>query len=157
MPFLTSMLLRSFAALLLLCVVTVPRLVAGLAFTPRRAFLVSTAAALMSTNPEMAKAARLMLNEDGEYEEISEADWQTAWKERLEKAQGMTPEEVFMAARGAGNTNLKDGPESDASKKRRAMAGCRDTGIRTKAGIKDPKDCTARVLGGETDFILDAM
>jgi hypothetical protein len=51
-----------------------------------------------------------MLNEDGEYVEIEEQDWQTAWNERLTKAKGMTPEEVFMAARGAGNTSLKKDP-----------------------------------------------
>lgn len=152
------MLHRSIATILhIICLTSFPLLVTGLAFAPRRAFLVSTATALMTITPGAAKA-RLMLNEDGEYEEIEEGEWQSAWKERLDKAQGMTPAEVFRAAQGAGNMNLKQGPESEASKKRRAMAGCRDTEIRTKAGIDDPKECTARVLGGgDLDFILDTM
>lgn len=101
--------------------------------------------------------AKFVLNEDGDYEEVEEEDWQTAWKGRLEKAKSMTPDEVFMAARGAGNTDLREGPESDASKKRRAMAGCRDSGLRTKAGVEDTKECTARVLQGDLDFMLKAM
>ena len=123
--------------------------------TSRRAVLASVATALVI--PGVANASKFVLNEEGEYEEIEEGDWQSTWKERLDKAQSMTPDEIFAAARGAGNMNLKEGVESDASRKRRAMSGCRDTGLREKAGVKDAKDCTARVLSGDFDFILNAM
>lgn len=163
-----EMMLRRYSTILVISLANICS-VAGLAFAPkqsgapstpsnaemsRRAVFASTAAALLV--PAVANA-RLVLNEDGEYEEIEEGDWQSAWKERLEKAQSMSPDEVFMAARGAGNVNLKEGPESDASKKRRAMAGCRDVGLREKAGVKDAKECTARVLSGENDFMLNVM
>ena len=67
----------------------------------------------------------------------------------------MTTDEVFAAARGAGNLDLRDGPETDASRKRRAMSSCRDAGLRDKAGVKEnAKECNARVISGEVDFIL---
>ena len=81
----------------------------------RRSVLAVGAAVLFAPSSANAK---YVLNEDGDYEEVEEEDWQTAWKGRLDKAKTMTPDEVFMAARGAGNTDLKEGPESDASKKR---------------------------------------
>lgn len=117
---------------------------------PRRAFLVSSAALLIPK----AAGARFILNEDGEFEEVEDKDWQTTWKERLDKAQSMGTDEVFNAARGAGNLDLKEGPESDASRKRRAMSACRDGELRKKAGAPDAKDCNARVVQGETDFML---
>ena len=91
-----------------------------------------------------------ILNEDGEYVEVSEDDWQTTWKSRLDKASDM--DSVFMAARGAGNVD----PQSDAARKRRAMAGCRDATTVKKTNL-DQKACTAKVLNGELDFILDVM
>jgi hypothetical protein len=124
----------------------------GLAFgISRRAAL-----AVAFVAPAAAQAA-LVLNEDGEYEQVEDVDWQTAWKGRLDKAKSMSPDEVFMAARGAGNQDLRDGPESDASMKRRAMAGCRDAGLLKKAGVSDAKECTARVLKGQVDFMLNAL
>lgn len=119
----------------------------------RRAFVASSVALLL---PSVANA-RYILNDDGEYDEVKDTDWQTAWKGRLEKAQSMSTDEVFMAARGASNTDQKDGPESDASKKRRAMAGCRNTDFLTKSGVSDTKTCTSRVLGGDFNFMLDVM
>jgi hypothetical protein len=113
--------------------------------------LIAAAAAPVVSN------AAVRLDEDGEYRDVEDVDWQTAWKERLDKAQNMSPDEVFNAARGAGNLDLKDGPESEASRKRRAMSSCRDAGLRAKAGESDAKKCTARVFAGEVDFILDAM
>lgn len=123
--------------------------------TPRRALLFSASVAVLL--PSVANARFIMDDDTGEYVEVEEQDWQTAWKERLDKAQSMTPDEVFMAARGAGNTNLKDGPESDASKKRRAMAGCREPDLRKRANVSDGKECTARVLHGDFSFMLDVM
>jgi hypothetical protein len=66
----------------------------------------------------------------------------------------MSTEDVFAAARGAGNMDLKDGEESDASKRRRAMSACRDSGARAKAGVADSKECNTRVFRGDYDFIL---
>lgn len=102
-------------------------------------------------------SARYVLNEDGDYEEIPEEDWQTTWKQRLDKASNMSSEDIFNAARGAGNLELKEGEESDASKKRRAMSACRDADIRSKAGVKDAKACNSRVMGGDFDFILEKL
>lgn len=123
--------------------------------TSRRALLFSAAVTLLI--PTIVNARFIMDDDTGEYVEVEERDWQIAWKERLDKAQSMTLDEVFMAARGAGNTNLKDGPESDVSKKRRAMAGCREPGLRKKANVPDEKECTARVLNGDFSFMLDIM
>lgn len=112
----------------------------------------------VSFDPNQA-VAKLVLNEDtGEYDEVKEEDWQTAWKARLDKAQSMSSEEIFMAAQGAGNTQLREGEESEASKKRRAMAGCRNDAIRKKAGgTKDVIACNSRVMSGDFGFVLDAM
>lgn len=127
----------------------------------RRAFLSSSAAAtafLATMSQPQAAAARYVLNEDtGEYDEVQDKDWQTTWGERLDKAKSMSTEEVFLAAQGAGNQELRVGEESEASKKRRALAGCRNDGLRAKAGIKDAKECTARVLANDYQFMIDAM
>lgn len=102
--------------------------------------------------------ARYVLNEEtGDYDEVEDDDWQTTWGKRLDKAKSMSSNEVFMAAQGAGNRNLMEGEESDASKKRRALAGCRNDAIRKKAGAGDAKQCTSRVLGGDFQFMIDAM
>ncbi|KAL9190609.1 hypothetical protein ACHAXT_000315 [Thalassiosira profunda] len=125
----------------------------------RRAFLsTSAAAAFIATIPQIANA-RYVLNEDtGEYDEVTDEDWQTTWGKRLDKAKSMGTEDVFLAAQGAGNLDLKEGQEeSEASKKRRALAGCRNDGLRAKGGVKDAKECTARVLGGDYQFMIDAM
>ncbi len=111
----------------------------------------SFSAILASTTPV---AAKYVLNDDGDYEEVSEEDWQTVWKQRLDKANNMSTDEIFAAARGAGNLDLKEGDESDASKKRRAMSACRDSGLRTKAGVPDVKACNTRVMDGDFEFIL---
>eukprot|EP00957_Ditylum_brightwellii_P098076 7471148-Ditylum_brightwellii.AAC.1 len=70
----------------------------------------------------------------------------------------MSTDEVFMAARGAANTQNRELPESDAFKKRRALSGCRDKATRSKVdGGLSEKDCNTRVLGGDVDFILNGM
>lgn len=117
--------------------------------------LVSLSTIVAATSPANA---RYVLNEDGEYDEApADEDWQTAWKQRLDKAQSMSTDEIFNAARGAGNVTLKEGEESDASKKRRAMSACRDSGLREKSGVGDVKACNVRVMGGDFDFILGKM
>lgn len=113
--------------------------------------LVSLSTVSLSTTPANAK---YVLNDDGDYDEVSEEDWQTAWKQRLDKANSMSKDEIFAAARGAGNRDLMEGEESDASKKRRAMSACRDSGLRSKVGVPDVKACNSRVMGGDVDFIL---
>lgn len=85
---------------------------------------------------------------------MEDVDWQTVWKERLDKASSMSKEEIFTAARGAGNRPTDGSEESPASRKRRALSNCRSATARKAANVADEKECTARVLGGETDFIL---
>ena len=108
---------------------------------------------LASTIPPPA-SAKYVLNDDGDYDEVAEEDWQTVWKQRLDKANSMSTDEIFNAARGAGNLELKEN-ESDASRKRRAMSACRDNDLRAKSGVKDAKECNKRVMDGDVDFILD--
>ena len=133
-------------------------------YSSRRAFLSNTftttaaAATILTTIPQQANARYILNEETGEYDEVTDEDWQTTWKKRLEKAQAMGTEDVFLAAQGAGNLDLKEGTEeSDASKKRRAMAGCRNDGLRAKSGVDDVKVCTKRVLSGDFQFMIDAM
>ncbi len=136
------------------------------------ATLSTSTIAIVASAPAPANA-KYVLNDDGDYDEVQEEDWQTVWKSRLNKANGMSRDEIFAAARGAGNTELKlrEGEEeSDASKKRRAMSACRDGGLRAKAaaaaaaaagggggGGLDQQSCNKRVMGGEFDFILSNL
>jgi len=62
----------------------------------------------------------------------------------------MSQDEIFQAARGAGNLPENDTP---AARKRRALSNCRDAKARSTAQAGNEKECTARVLGGEVDFI----
>ena len=126
----------------------------------RRKFLwtsSSTILGLFSIRPQVASARYVLDDETGEYVEVQDEDWQTAWKQRIDKAQTMSTDEIFQAARGAGNVDLRDGPESDASKKRRAMSACRDTTVRAKAAAGNERECTARVFAGEVDFLLKEL
>ena len=97
-----------------------------------------------------------VLNADGEYEDDTSAEsWQEAWSGRAAKASSMSPDQILMAARGAGN----GAPASDskASRKRRALAACRSDALRLKVpDAGDAKACTGRVLDGEIDFMLKA-
>lgn len=122
----------------------------------RRSFLARCASAA-AFFPQVASARYVLNEETGDYDEIEDDDWQTAWGKRLDKAKSMSSEEVFMAAQGAGNVSLKEGEESESSRKRRALAGCRNDAIRQKAGAGDTKACTSRVLGGEVQFMVDVM
>ncbi len=117
------------------------------------------ATAITIATPQTAQALYVMDEETGDYVEVTEDDWKTAWKQRLEKAQTLSKDEIFQAARGAGNLELKEGrTESEASKKRRAMSACRDATVRSKAQVDmSERDCTARVFGGEVQFMLDVL
>ena len=123
------------------------------------------------------------LDENGEYVEVKDEEWTEVWKGRASKMQSMSPDEIFMAGRGATNTPVSE--LSDAGKKRRALAGCRVDAMRqrvkaakgdeqhagglgveaavdalaslqAKGGMTE-KACTTRVLQGELSFILDVM
>uniref|UniRef100_A0A7S3PUT6 Uncharacterized protein n=1 Tax=Chaetoceros debilis TaxID=122233 RepID=A0A7S3PUT6_9STRA len=121
----------------------------------RKKMIVSSMAALTGSVLVPSSEAKYILNDEtGDYVEISEEDWQTSWKQRLDKAQSMSSEEIFNAARGAGNLDLRNGEETESGRKRRAMSACRNKDFRTKAGVND-KQCNSRVMGGETDFILN--
>lgn len=54
-------------------------------------------------------------------------------------------------------------PKTEASKKRRAMQGCKIPSARRAAAQEisqeplNEKDCNMRIMGGETDFMLQAM
>jgi len=142
------------------------RIESQLAATPdessRRRFLnvASTTVASLAAAELVAEpcSARYILNEEtGDYDEIEEKDWQATWGSRLEKAKSMGTDDVFLAAKGGLKQSESDGPEGEASKKRRALAGCRTDRFREKSGVKDTKQCTSKVLGGEYDFILEQM
>lgn len=117
----------------------------------------AAAAAAVVAMPQPANARFVMDDETGDYVEVQDVPWQDEWKGRLDKASTMTQDEIFQAARGAGNTNLKSGPESQSSKKRRAMSACRDPTVREKVNLKDEQECTARVFGGDVEFLLEAL
>ena len=125
----------------------------------RRKMIFSSLASLTTIVGASSSAnARMVLDDEGEYVEVIDADWQTEWKQRLDKAKAMGKDELFNAARGAGNLQLKDGEESDASRKRRAMSACRDDKLRSKlAGASDLKTCNSRVMGGDFDFVESVL
>ena len=114
-------------------------------------------ASVVVLQPQSANA-RWMLDEDtGDYVEVEDVDWQTAWKQRLDKASNMSQEEIFNAARGAGNRELaQQQEESPAARKRRALSACRSAASRADANVASEKECTLRVLDGDTDFILNS-
>ena len=122
----------------------------------RRAFL-STSTAFLGLQPIVANARYILNEETGEYDEVTDDDWQNTWSKRLDKAKTMSNEDIFLAAQGAGNQDLREGEESEASKKRRAFAGCRNDALRAKGGMKNEKECAKRILGGDYQFMIDAM
>ena len=115
-----------------------------------------------SKQTKKKKTKRYVLNEEtGEYDAVEddEVDWQTEWKSRYAEIQTMSKEEVFQAARGAGNLEKKDlASESEASKKRRAFSACRDKTFRqSKLDNLEEKACTQRLLQGDLDFVLKVL
>jgi len=112
--------------------------------------LLLTSASLLPPRP--AEASSLGYADDIGVKSYSQV--QRAW----ENSAGMSQREIMLAARGAGNVKAKGGVESDRSKKRRAMAGCKDELFRRKAGYdKDEAGCNQRVLGGEISFMIEVM
>lgn len=109
---------------------------------------------------QLKRNVRYVLDdESGEYVEVDEPTWQEAWRSRWKEASTMSQDEIFQAARGAGNVQKKDLlGESTASKKRRALSACRSTVLRERARAGTERDCTARVLGGgKVDFLLEVL
>eukprot|EP00535_Pseudo-nitzschia_heimii_P010063 CAMPEP_0197181514 /NCGR_PEP_ID=MMETSP1423-20130617/5775_1 /TAXON_ID=476441 /ORGANISM="Pseudo-nitzschia heimii, Strain UNC1101" /LENGTH=256 /DNA_ID=CAMNT_0042631775 /DNA_START=216 /DNA_END=986 /DNA_ORIENTATION=- len=126
-----------------------------------RSLLTTTAVIVTGGMPLPAaadpKKRYILDDETGEYvEAIEDGDWKKEWKSRYDQMSTMSRDEIFTAARGAGNVDSKDLiNESPASKKRRAFSGCRDKGIRSKLGNIDEKSCTKRVLEGDVQFVLE--
>ena len=120
---------------------------------------VATLSVVIAPQPSLAAKRYVLDDETGEYiEQEDDGNWQAEWKSRYEQMSTMSKDEIFVSARGAGNTNLKDlENESPASKKRRAFSGCRDKPTRAKLGNIDEKSCTKRVLDGDIDFVLGAL
>lgn len=63
----------------------------------------------------------------------------------------------------SGGSTYDNFPKTEASKKRRAMTGCKIPSARRVAaqvieqnGL-DEKDCNVRVMGGETEFMLETI
>lgn len=80
---------------------------------------------------------------------------QRAW----ESSAGKTTTEIMMAARGAGTRDPNAPPESERSRKRRAMAGCKEEAYRQLAdgALQSEAACNSRVLGGDAQFMLDVL
>ena len=119
-----------------------------------------------STAPPKKKV-RYVLDEDtGDYIEVEEETWQEAWRGRWNEASTMSTDQIFEAARGAGNLDKKSlEDESPASKRRRALSACRNPTMRSRVNKNNSsdsplseRDCTARILNdGEIDFILSVL
>jgi len=154
--------------------------------TTRRAFCMASPAVvtLLLRPREVQAKPTLILDENGEYVEVKDKEWTEEWKDRASKMQSMSPDEIFMAGRGATNTPVSE--LSDAGKKRRALAGCRVDATRKQVKVAkadeqsvgsslsveaaaealaslragdsmSEKACITRVLQGELSFILDVM
>ena len=63
----------------------------------RRAFLsTSTAIAFLGLQPIVANARYILNEETGEYDEVTDDDWQSTWTKRLDKAKTMSNEDIFL-------------------------------------------------------------
>eukprot|EP00531_Pseudo-nitzschia_arenysensis_P013255 CAMPEP_0116138736 /NCGR_PEP_ID=MMETSP0329-20121206/12936_1 /TAXON_ID=697910 /ORGANISM="Pseudo-nitzschia arenysensis, Strain B593" /LENGTH=195 /DNA_ID=CAMNT_0003633729 /DNA_START=110 /DNA_END=697 /DNA_ORIENTATION=- len=138
----------------------------GVENNDRRKFLFSILSTSTATLvlPGQAIAAKpktryVLDDETGDYiEVVDDGDWQNEWKSRYDQMSKMSKDEIFVAARGAGNVDSKDlANESPASKKRRAFSGCRDKGTREKLDNIGEKECSKRVLEGDYEFVLTAL
>lgn len=151
----------------------------------RRAFCMASpvVVSLLLQPREVQAKPTFILDENGEYVEVKDKEWTEEWKDRASKMQSMSPDEIFMAGRGATNTPVSE--LTDAGKKRRALAGCRVDATRKQVKVAkvdqqrtgglsveaaaealvslragegmSEKACIARVLQGEVSFILDVM
>ena len=116
--------------------------------------------AFAAEQPPKTKKRYVLDEETGDYVEVIEEDgnWQKEWKSRYDQMSTMSKDEIFVAARGAGNVDSKDlANESLASKKRRAFSGCRDKATRAKLDNIAEKSCAKRVLEGDIDFVLNVL
>eukprot|EP00529_Nitzschia_sp_RCC80_P028313 CAMPEP_0113487038 /NCGR_PEP_ID=MMETSP0014_2-20120614/25305_1 /TAXON_ID=2857 /ORGANISM="Nitzschia sp." /LENGTH=268 /DNA_ID=CAMNT_0000380727 /DNA_START=87 /DNA_END=893 /DNA_ORIENTATION=+ /assembly_acc=CAM_ASM_000159 len=145
------------------------------AISPSSVFVQPAAAAdttTDSTTPAKKKVRYVLDEETGDYIEVEEETWQEAWRGRWNEASTMSTDQIFEAARGAGNLDKKSmEEESPSSKKRRALSACRNPEIRSRIntnnnsngggnnhGPLSERDCTARILkDGEIDFILNVL
>ena len=118
-----------------------------------------------STTPAKKKVRYVLDEETGDYIEVEEETWQEAWRGRWNEASTMSTDQIFEAARGAGNLDKKSlEDESPASKRRRALSACRNPTVRSRVNNDSndsplsERDCTARILKeGEIDFILNVL
>ena len=65
--------------------------------------------------------------------------------------------ERLNAGDASGGTLYDNNPSTEASRKRRAMTGCKIASARQQAGVISEKDCNMKVLAGETEFMLQAL
>jgi len=61
------------------------------------------------------------------------------------------------AGDASGGSQYSNYPKTAAAAKRRAMLGCKVDLARIEAGEVGEKDCNLRVMGGDTDFMLEAL
>lgn len=57
----------------------------------------------------------------------------------------------------SGGSVYNNNPSSPAAAKRRAMVGCKVKAARVESGVPNEKDCNTRVLGGDAEFMLEAL
>ena len=62
----------------------------------RRAFLSTSAATAFFTAIQPVSARYILNEETGEYDEVTDEDWQTTWSKRLDKAKTMSNEDIFL-------------------------------------------------------------
>ena len=77
---------------------------------------------------------------------------QRAW----EKSATMSQREIALVARGV-DPEADLNALSDKGRKRAAMAGCKDELFRKAAGYDSEASCNGRVMGGDVQFMIDAM
>jgi hypothetical protein len=70
---------------------------------------------------------------------------------------GQSQREVMMELRGASLGKGKQGDESEKSRKRRAMAGCKDELFWREAQAESEAICNSRVMAGDVQFMLDVL
>jgi len=133
--------------LLLLAGTTAVRLPASTASFTRRALLGAIA---VSGSAAPAKAGF------GGYDDASGSKSYSQVQRAWESSSGKSQREVMMELRGA-SLGRKQVDETAKSRKRRAMAGCKDDLFRREARAESEASCNSRVLSGEMQFMLDVL
>ena len=118
---------------------------------PSRAGAIETGEVQRDMSKSATRETRLGYKDDMGVKSYSAV--QRAW----ESSNGKTTTEIMMAARGAGKRDPDAPPESERSRKRRAMAGCHEEGYRKLAASDSEAACNSRVLGGDVQFMLDVL